>query len=128
MKVAVPLAILNIVWWVVSIVYSQFLLTAYKTNFDFRNALLSVDGISLTIVFALIPIAYTIWKEKDRESEGFKFLIRRILNLVVSLGILILCNVATYLFSGIIDDFLIFYQLWQAPASVLIWHTLLRTR
>ncbi|MHB1440929.1 MAG: hypothetical protein ACYCSO_08350 [Cuniculiplasma sp.] len=103
-------------------------MTTYETNYNFRNALLTADGILLALVFALIPIAYTAWKEKDRETTDFKFLINRILLLGVSIGILVIFNLATYFISGIADDFLIFYQLWTAPALLLVLHTILRTR
>ena len=120
---------LTVIWWLISGIYYHSVINSYKST-DLPNALLTIFSVFFGAIIIMISILISAGISKNQvnppNTHNGKLLIDRFRKISIAISILLLFNVLSYFSSGYIQIIAIYYQVWTAPALMLLFYNTVR--
>lgn len=116
-------SLLTLVWWILTGIYHESVLTAYNSS-NLPSALLTADSIFFGAIIVMISVLTSM--SGTRESYPLVMtIIRPLLGLSGGIAILLLANVSAYLTSGWLQTLTIYYQIWTLPSFMVVFFSIM---
>lgn len=116
-------SLLTLVWWILTGIYHESVLTAYNSS-NLPSALLTADSIFFGAIIVMISVLISM--SGTRESYPHVMtIIRPLLGLSGGIAILLLANVSAYLTSGWLQTLTIYYQIWTLPSFMVAFFSIM---